>query len=218
MSYCTREQAKSAGARGSAAELDAAIADAQERVERYTGDVFEPTVLTVDADVDSEGFAYLPRRVIDVDSVSWYGVATPIDVAGYRVSSSSTPGGRDRIELAGSLGWSDITVNGAEPWNGGWLGYASRFGSPRVTVVGTFGWAEVPSQVRDATALLAAHLRGTDADAEDPTVQVDVEGNVLPVVESAKPAKSDSVRDRTTGSAVVDELLADYVRQPVRIG
>lgn len=218
MSYCSRDEAKSAGARGSIAELDAAIADAQERIERYTSDVFEPTQLTIEADVDSEGFAYLRRRIITIDSVSWYGVATPIDAAGYRVSSSSNPGGRDRIELAGSLGWADVTINGAEPWNGGWLGYASRYGPPRVVVEGTFGWQTVPSQVRDACALLAAHLRGADADAEDPTVQVDVEGNVLPVVESVKPAKSDSVRDRTTGSAAVDELLADYVRGVVRVG
>lgn len=230
MSYCTVAEAKSAGARGSQAEITAAIATAQERIDRYTSDVFEVTPLTIEATIDREGFAYLHRRVLTVSSVSWLGAASPIDPTGYRVSSSSAIGGRDRIELAGALGWSDITVLGAEPWNGGWVGYASRFGEPRVIVVGTFGWEAVPSQVRDACAQLAAHLRGTDADAEDPTILVDAEGNVMPVVESAQLTGGDAkyaaqveaqsvrtVRDRTTGSTVVDELLASYVREPVRI-
>lgn len=225
MSYCTADDAKSAGARGSIAEIAAAIAVAEERVNLYTGDVFEPTVLTIECDVDGDGYAYTRRRIVEIDSVSWLNVVTPIDPAGYRVSSSAVPGGRDRVELYGALGWSDITVLGAEPWNGGWVGYASRYGEPRVTVVGTFGWETVPSTVAHATALIAAMLRGSDADAEDPSVQVDVEGNVLPVVESVKrpelgtaaERESTTVRDRTTGSAAADELLAPYVREPVRM-
>lgn len=218
MTYCTVAEAKSAGARGSAAELAAAIADATQRVDRYCGDLFAPTPLTITAEVDGNGYAYVHRRIVSVSSVTWAGSVTPIDPVGYRVSSSSQLGGRDRIELAGALGWSDVTILGAEPWAGGWLGYASRFGAPTVDVVGVFGWDAVPGQVRDATAQLAAYLRGSDADADDPTAQVDVEGNVLPVAPSAQPAKEDSVRDRTTGSAVADELLADYVRAAVRIG
>jgi hypothetical protein len=176
--------------------------------------------------VDGEGFAYLHRRIVSITSVSWYGASTPIDPLGYRVSSSSAIGGHDRIELAGALGWSDITILGAEPWNGGWAGYSARYGGARVVVVGTFGWATIPGAVRDATAQLAAYLRGNDADAEDPSVLVDTEGTVLPVAPSvrkthqgtAEERESDTVRDRTTGYGVADELLADYVRRAVKIG
>jgi hypothetical protein len=226
MSYCTIEQAKSAGARGSDAEITQAIADAKERIDRYTSDVFEVTPLTIEADVDREGYAYLHRRIVTIDSVSWVAAGSVIDPTGYRVSSSTAVGGRDRIELAGALGWADITVLGAEPWNGGWAGLASRNGQlPRVVVVGTFGWATVPGQVRDACAQLTAFLRGIDADAEDPTILTDAEGNTMPVVESgrrppegtAAERESNTVRDRTTGSLVADELLASYVREPVRI-
>jgi hypothetical protein len=230
MSYCSIDEAKSAGARGSNDEITQAIADAQERIDRYTGDVFEIVPLTIEADVDREGYAYLHRRIVTIDSVTWLGAPTPIDAYAYRISSSATAvGGRDRIELASALGWSDVTVLGAEPWNGGWAGFASRYGSPRVSVVGTFGWATVPGQIRDACAQLAAYLRGLDADAEDPTILVDVEGNTMPVVPTARVSGETryaaqveaqsvrTVRDRTTGYVAVDELLASYVREPVRI-
>ena len=231
MSYCSIDEAKSAGARGSNDEITQAIADAQERIDRYTGDVFEIVPLTIEADVDREGYAYLHRRIVTIDSVSWVGVPSVIDPSGYRVSSSTAVGGRDRIELAGALGWADITVLGAEPWNGGWLGFATtrNWQLPRVSVVGTFGWAAVPGQIRDACAQLAAYLRGLDADAEDPTILVDVEGNTMPVVPTARVSGETryaaqveaqsvrTVRDRTTGYVAVDELLASYVREPVRI-
>lgn len=226
MTYCTEADARSAGARGSHAEIAAAITAAQERVDLYTGDTFQTVPLTVTAEVDQDGYAYLHRRIATITSVTWAGATAPIDPLGYRVSSSSVPGGRDRIELYGALGWADVTVLGAEPWNGGWVGFASRYGPPTVTVVGTFGWSSVPLQVRDATAALTAHLLGVDADRDDPTIYTDEEGNVLPVVTSPQqPAlptpehtyQGEQRTNRTTGSRVVDELLEAYVRTPVRI-
>jgi hypothetical protein len=226
--YCTTEQARSAGATGSDAEIAAAITAASTRVERYTSELFEPTALTLDLDVDSDGIARPRKRIQSVTSVTWYGAPAPIATTGYRVSSS-TNGGRDEIALYGDLSWADVTVLGAEPWNGGWANL-SRSRDPRVSVVGVFGWDAPPYDVVQATALIAAHIRDADVltDSAEGGTTADAEGNVLPVVppfssnETTEKAVEREVqqlglaRARTTGVLAADSLLASYVREPVR--
>lgn len=218
-SYCTADEAKSAGATGSAVELTAAILAASERVERYTSELFTPTAQTREVLVDVNGVAHVHKRIKTVTSVSWAGVGSALPVESYRVHSSSTIGGRDTIELV--LSYADVTVLGAEPWNGGWANLTNTR-DPRVTIVGTFGWDEPPQSVRMATALIAALIRGVDVDAEVPTLRADAEGNVLPVVPQRDSATTPApdrapLRSRTTGSAAADALLASYVREPVRM-
>lgn len=210
-SYCSVEEAKSAGATGSAAELNEAIQQASERVERYTSELFQPTVLTLVRAVDREGRVLMRKHVGSITSVSWLGVASPLVTTAYRVVG-------DVIYLSGALGWADVTVLGAEPWNGGWANLATHGGEQRVEVTGTFGYASPPADVRQATALIVAAIRGADVDSEVPTTRADAEGNVLPVVpQQTQQVDRAPLRSRTTGVARADDLLASYVREPVRV-
>lgn len=233
--YCTIEQAKSAGARGSDAEITAAIERASLRVSRYTGETFEPVAKTKRVKLGRDGRALVHERIVSVTAVRWAGVQQPIGVDGYRVESSIVDGVQDAIVLAGSQSWADVTVLGAEPWAGGWAGLSSqRRGDEKLDVEGTFGWATAPEDVAEATALVAAHLREGDelrdelpAESEQPNpIMTDDEGNVLPVVppfengteyEVERAARLNSrARSRTTGVVEADVLLASYVREPVR--
>lgn len=227
--YCTIAQAKSAGATGTDAEITEAIEDASERVDRYTGDLFEPTARTFELVVGGDGTVRVRRRIQSVTSVTWLGASVPMMESAYRVSSSKA-GGDDSIALYGDLSWADDTVLGAESWAGGWANLAGRRGrDPKVIVVGVFGWDAPPRDVTRATALIAAEMRRDDATPDAPvdgsTGSVsDTEGNVVPV---APPFAADEavaltqqlarVRHRTTGVLESDVLLAAYVREPVRM-
>lgn len=225
-SYCTDEQARSAGATGTVAEVAEAITVASDRVDRYTGDLFTPTARTFDLTVGGDGVVRVRRRIQSIASVTWAGAPDPMVVSAYVVSSSKA-GGHDTISLYGDLSWADVTVLGAEPWNGGWANLSSRGRDPHVIVVGVFGWDAPPLDVVQATAILAAKIRGSDvlADADPGGGTVaDTEGNVVPV---APPFVADEavaltqqlarVRNRTTGAIEADVLLATYVREPVRM-
>lgn len=225
--YCTLDQARDAGATGSETELHAAISAASDRVTRFTHELFAETQLTIVRPIAADGCIYTHTRIVDVAAVRYVGWATPIDVTSYRVLSSSVDGQVDAIILAGTLAWSDITVLGAEPWNGGWanLMYGNSQAQPQVEIDGTFGWTVAPVDVAEATARIAAVLRRSDktpeASSEDSSA-VDDEGNVIPVVPPFSTAASDvaqlvRTRVRTTGSRVADDLLMSYVREPVRI-
>lgn len=225
--YCTLDEARSEGARGSDAEVTAAIVEASERVERYTGELFELTPLTIEVVVDSDGIGRVRKRIESISTVTWYGAPQPVAATAYRVSSSKTPGGRDQLAMYGDLAWADVTVLGAEPWNGGWANLAGR--EPRLSIVGVFGWNDAPPAVRRATAKIAAQIRLDDRLTDGGTVDhADDEGNVLPVVppfasnDTTEHAVDSAVqqlglaRSRTTGVVEADVLLASYVREPVR--
>lgn len=226
--YCTIDEAKSAGATGSDAEITAAIEAASSRVERYTSEVFAPIEKTKRVVVGRSGVALVHERIVSIDSVTYVGAQTPIDASGYRVDSSSIEGAQDAIALVGALSWADATVSGAEPWNGGWAGLAKSYGDTQIDVAGTFGWTATPVDVSRATALVAAVLRGADLTPETPTpTQSDNEGNVLPVVPPfdddaasgllQRTLAAGRLRDLTTGSVEADALLASFVREPVRM-
>lgn len=216
MSYCTREDVKSHGGSGSTAELDAAIVVAMERVDRYCGEWFELRAATLQLRVDEDGIARAHKRIESVTSVTFLGAPSPLLPSAYAVSSSKTSGGRDRIVPHGAFGWADVTVLGAEPWNGGW---SNLLRQRELTVVGTFGWADTPAGVREATAIIAAQVRSGDVDSEIASQRADEEGNVLPVVPGRVVVVDDRapLRARTTGSAQADALLAPFIREPVRV-
>lgn len=219
--YCSVEDAKSAGASGSDEEITAAILEASQRVTRYTSELFAPTPLTIECDVDNDGLAHVRKRIQSVASVTWTGAPQPVAPTAYRVNSSTTVGGRDTIGMYGDLSWADVTVLGAEPWNGGWANLSGRV--PRISIVGVFGWDVPPPAVRRATALIAARIRRDDHVTEDGSpsgTAADTEGNVLPVVppfnDDDELQKAAVVRSRTTGVLEADAELAPYVREPVR--
>lgn len=230
-SYCSTDDARSAGATGTEAEIVQAILDASDRVDRYTGELFTPTARTFDLTVGGDGVVRVRRRIQSITSVTWAGAPDPMIPSAYVVSSSKA-GGRDTISLYGDLSWADVTVLGAEPWNGGWANLSSRGRDPRVIVVGVFGWDAPPYDVRQATALIASGIRSddvlTDAATDSGTV-ADTEGNVVPVAPPFTDAGTTQqavqnaveqlarVRSRTTGALAADTLLATYVREPVRM-
>jgi len=224
--YCTLDQAKSAGATGSDTEIGEAIVQASDRVTRYTGELFTPTTQTRQVRVDGDGVARVRQRIQAVTSVTWLGASTPVDPTAYIVSSSTVIGGDDTITLYGNLAWADITVYGAEPWVGGWANL-SHSREPTVVVVGSFGWTSPPVDVALATALIAAHIRASDADTEAGAAAgtvADPEGNVVPTAPPFTDNDTDDavalqarVRYRTTGVLEADAMLAPFVREPVRI-
>ncbi|MFH9826728.1 hypothetical protein [Streptomyces bobili] len=171
------------------------------------------------ADVAPGGLVILPRRVRTVTAVQPVleaddGAAIPSTA--YRVTSSKVLGQIDAVHLAWG-GWDDL-VAGAESYNGGWLGLWERWGAEQVKVSGSFGDDEAPLLVAQGNALLAAHLQAqaapSDADAaQDPSLQVDDEGNNV-AIEDTDDAPSDVVDPSpSTGSTQVDALLVGYMNR-----
>lgn len=220
MAYCSIEAARNAGVTGTDAEVAAWITAAQEAIERYTQQVFEPTDLVVVSDVGAEGLVILPRRVRTVTAVMPVLEADDgpsIPSSAYRVTSSDVLGQVDAVHL-GWGGYDDL-VAGAESYNGGWLGLWERWGAEQVKVIGSFGYNAVPLLVGQACALLAADLQGkaapSDGDAtEDSSLQVDDEGNNVAIEDSDDDASSEPVApSASTGSTQVDALLAGYLNR-----
>jgi hypothetical protein len=217
VAYCSIEAAKNAGVTGTDAEVTAWITAAQEAIERYTQQVFEPTDLVVVADVGADGLVILPRRVRSVTSVMPVlepDDGTSLPASSYRVTSSRVLGQVDAVHLAWG-GYDDLVV-GAESYNGGWLGLWERWGAEQVKVVGSFGYDTVPLLVGQACALLAAHLQAqaqpSDADAAaDPGLQVDDEGNNVAIEDDDGPDDAPSSPTSSTGSTQVDALLTGYL-------
>ncbi|MEU3962919.1 hypothetical protein AB0F42_24455 [Streptomyces buecherae] len=218
--YCSVQQARDAGAAGTDAEVTAWITAAMERITSYTLQLFEPTVMVVVADVGADGLVLLPRRVRQVTAVTPVGGpsdAPSLPVGAYVVTSSDVLGQVDAVRLA--WGGYDDLVAGAESWNGGWQGLLDRWSAEQVRVEGTFGYAEVPPLVAQATALLAAHLQGaaspTDPDAPGGGLDVDDEGNNVRI--EADTPSSPVAASSSTGSTQVDALLVGYLNHGVSL-
>ncbi|MGW5130359.1 hypothetical protein [Streptomyces sp. NPDC004135] len=219
MAYCSVEDAKNAGCTGSDAEVAAWIAAAQEAIERYTQQCFEPTDLVVVADVAPGGLVILPRRVRTVTSVMPVLEADDgpsIPPTAYRVTSAAVLGQVDAVHLAWA-GYDDL-IAGAESWNGGWAGLLTRWGAEQVKVVGEFGYDAPPLLVNRACALLAADLQAkaspSDADAaQDPSLQVDDEGNNVAIEDTDDAPSTPPAPSSSTGSTQVDALLVNYLNR-----
>ncbi|MGW2210121.1 hypothetical protein [Streptomyces sp. NPDC001781] len=225
MAYCSIEAARNAGATGTDAEVAAWITAAQEGIERYTQQLFEPTDRVVVADVGADGLVILPRRVRSVTSVAPVldddGASLPS--SSWRLTSSDVLGQVDALHLA--WGGYDDLVAGAESYAGGWLGLWEQWGAEQVRVTGEFGYAAPPLLVGEACALLAAHLQAkaqpSDADAaQDSSLQVDDEGNNVAIEDTDDdPSETPVAPSASTGSTQVDALLAPYMnRGPSLIG
>lgn len=212
MAYCTLTEARAAGATGTDGEVTQAIADAQELVDRHTGDSFEEGEQTVTATIGANGLALLPRRVSAITSVTFVGASSAIDASAYRLRKSSTPGDVDAIEMVG-YGYGQFAYNdliaGAERWNGGYANLSQS--GRRITVVGTFGWDAVPLAVRRATALLAAAATTNPTGDELAGVQsLSVEGYSVTYTSDGTGV--------TTGHPEADRLLAGFRRRKIRAG
>jgi hypothetical protein len=214
---CTEEQARTAGCTGDTPTVLAWIAAATVRITRYTSQLFEPTTVAVVADVGAGGLVLLPRRVRTVTSVSpvWDGAgeAPSLPPSAYRVTSSSTLGAVDAVQIR--LGGYDDLVCGAESYNGGWANLFARYWSQQVTVLAEFGYDETPPEVTQGAALLAASMQAaaapSDADATvDAGLDVDDEGNNVRIT-TDDDADAGASPASTTGNPAVDALLAPYI-------
>lgn len=217
MGYSTEAQARDAGAVGTTAEVLAAIAAADATIDNFTGDTFAPVAGAVVVDVFPNGVGLLRRRVQSVSAVQDIGGTVTFPAGAYIVTSSETPGEVDAVVFGGS-GLSDPLILGAEPWNGGYMGLVSQAAGQRVKVTGSFGWDAPPPAVVSASTILAAEATLADAAAAAGTnLTTDDEGNVLNIsLNGTDPATGEPVAP-TTGSAVVDAMLAPYVRSRLRL-
>lgn len=214
MSYASIDQARVAGATGTDRDVQAALDAARTLVERFTGDLFAPTQLTVVARVSGDGTALLPYRVQSVDRVRMVGVNYDLQPDAYLVLSSALPGQIDAVLLGGGASSGNMLVLGAEPWNGGWQNL-TRTTTGQCEVTGTFGHSVVPPAVADAAAALAAaRTQGQLLVPVVGAVSTDDEGNAVSItVDATQPVR----RTPTTGVDSVDALLMPYVRESVTV-
>lgn len=228
MTYCTLAEARAAGAVGTDAQVNEAISMAAARVETFTGDYFEPRVLTILARVGGDGRALMPHRLTTAAGVTEVKDADTDQVFGaesWRAYSSLMPGEVDAVGVGPAHRGYNILVNGMEPWN--------RYNLPRrIIVTASFGWDTPPTAVHIATAMLAAdwtkaHRGDEDGDPLTPnaidTTGADPEGNVIPVVPPFGTDQDTTLGDdvtsrRTTGNRRVDALLVDYRRDRILTG
>ena len=208
--------------------VDAAIAAAQLRVDRFTAWWWEPRTATVVADLGGNGSAVLPRQIDATAGVTvrYVGATADLPSTAYTVRSSRTPGQYDGILLG--LGYADPLIAGAEPWSGGWQnlvtgnGALNPLASAQVQVTGTFGEASVPAEVVAATAQLAAAITAggipLPVAGGAPPAGVDAEGDTLvveaPTVQATE--SPDTQPTRTTGLAAADAILAPLQHRRVR--
>lgn len=220
MAYCTVDQARAAGCTGTDLEVASWIALAQTRVDAYCQQVFEPTDMTVAADVAPDGLILLPRRVRSVSAVvvadgGVGGDGVTLPAAAYRVTSSATLGDVDAVQLY-ATGWDDL-VAGAESYNGGWAGLLDRLAAERALVDGSFGYDTPPPGVDLATAMVAAYVQqvttgqtAPDGTAPPGGVNTDDEGNNVAITDETTAVAADSPAAPSTGVAAADKLLAQY--------
>jgi len=146
MAYCTSDDVELYININQVPDIDAVIAAAQDKIDKYTDDIFEPTAMTVYTESNRAYFAELPYTTQSVDSV----VALPnnitLDPSTYNFENYKRP----ILRLYSTTPWS-VLVAGLEPWSN------DITSNIRVAVTGVFGYAETPFQIRNATALLAAY-------------------------------------------------------------
>lgn len=227
-SYCTLAEARAAGAIGDDTAVDRAVREAQDRVDRFTGDRFTPRTMTVVARVGGDNRALLPYRLTTRDSVTEVRdnrTDTVLATSMWRAYSSSVNGEVDAIGLGRDHVGTNILVVGLEPWSSGGTGW------DKVEVTGTFGWAVTPHSVEWATARVAGVVsrEWIDPDPDDnpatptPTTQAiaDPEGNVLPVVppfvSEDGSGQPDAAGERTTGDRQADAALIPFRRNQLQI-
>lgn len=215
--YVSLQEARAAGATGSDAQVAAAIAAAEVRVDRFTGQRWQPTAMTVAGRITGKGVVLLPRQIDATAPVAvrYQGSTADLPTSGYQVTSSRMVGGIDALYLG--AGGGSILIAGAEPYNGGWANLLPRTGT--VLVTGTFGTATTPYEVKRATGLLAASLTGTGPTDTVDGPTVNDEGETL-AIEPAEVRASGAVAAgpiRTTGLESADALLLPLVRRRVRL-
>jgi hypothetical protein len=203
MAYCADADVVAAGA--PAGSYPAQIAEAKERIDRFTGDTFETTpALVVVTQFGASGVAVLPRRfqaVTQVQLIGPTGIFTTLDPSAYVVRLGGTPGDVDAIELM--WGYDDLIV-GAERWNGGFLNLGR--GTRRIQVTGTGGYTTTPATVKTCAAKLAAWL------VNQPQYGSGEPAGVTNLAVEGMAVTYDTEFILTTGLPEVDRMLLQFSR------
>lgn len=207
MAYCTPEDVTRYATLTAQADANEAIAVATDIIHLYTGDRFSTTTVPVTTVTNSQGLARLPytARTVTAVALADSGELLPADCWVFTNGRNAT------IRVFSNLPTS-VLIAGREPWT---PTTANR--GIRINVEGTFGFAVTPAAVKEATAMLAAHYltstgQATLTEAGIPTVNtnegiasISVEGYAVTYTQSSSEKAS-------TGSTVVDRMLAPYRR------
>lgn len=193
-------------------QITAALGDARRLIDAYTGEWWEPTDATIVGRIGADGLVLLPFRAGAVTAVQIDGTGTDLPATAYRVTSSSTVGALDAVQL-GAQSYADPLVVGAEPWRGG---FANLFrGAQRVRVTGTFGHTDAPPEIADAAVALAVWRLTGGSLVRAAAPDTDDEGNTVTITVDAAAATRTSP---TTGLGNVDAALVSLVRRHALIG
>jgi len=144
---------------GDAAYIATVITEVEAWVQLDLADDFEPPTPdndeTIELDGKGERRLYIPRRVRSLTTVKTRdlnGVLTLEDSTTYRLHSSlnstGTAMGLDGVGRPSKVDWLDV-ISGRTLTTGVW-----PWGSQTVQLVGKFGWAAVPTDIKRLTALL----------------------------------------------------------------
>lgn len=231
--YASIAQARAVAVDGLDALSDQVVADAVEDasdlVDRFTGRPWGQQARSLVVAPSASGRAWLPVEPSETDPVSIVDVRT---VDGQVVPLAlwhwvpALPGGSSYVQVGSPVSrGSNMLVKGAEPWAGGWDGFAGRrLGrSSRIVVAGTFGTPRIPTAIQTATAVLAVVSlgRAVTETLTSPAVTYD---NVKSISEEGfsvtfeNPVPLPVGRSvSTTGNAVADRLLDVHVLAAPRL-
>jgi hypothetical protein len=189
---------------GTNAYLDAVVASVTTRVEEDLNDDFEPAGGDPDETIDLDGGGYrrlyVPRRIRSLTTVSTraddgtltaqattlWRLHKSLNTAGTAMSDGQTV---DYIEV---IGTKNLSVTG-----GGW-----PYGTQTVQLVGKFGWATVPDDIKRLVALRVYGMVKAKADPLTTIVQRTTNDAVL-----------------TFGPSTEEtEIVERYRRDPVAVG
>lgn len=213
--YATLEQARAGGATGTDDDVRAALLTARRAIDRFTGDTFAPTRMQIISRARPDGTVLLPRIVRAIDTVRALDSPTALAAGSWRAESSRVPGGVDAVKIGGR-GLGDPLILGAEPWAGGWNGFAAGFGGSAVEVVGTFGWDSPPPEVVAASVTIAASVTAGTIPPSSSGLDTDDDGNVVRVTVGG--SGNPGTGRNTTGLGDADAMLSSLVRSPARFG
>lgn len=191
------------------ADVAGAIAAAQEKVNLYTGDLFETTNLTVYGEGNRLNVVDLPYTTQSIASVASSADGTVLSEDAWSFENGKPA----RVRIYPTAAWS-ILIAGSEPYN-----VSARPGIARVNITGVFGTPTVPAPIKEATALLAASFlastgQGTLTAGAESNLGAPNDVSSITVEGYSVTYRDSNVDDlsQTTGLTSVDRMIAPYRR------
>jgi hypothetical protein len=146
MAYCTQADVARYININQVPDIDSVIAAAQDKVEKYTDDIFETRALTVYTETNRANTAPLPYRTQSVAEVVILPRETVLNPTSWVFEGGDFP----RVRVYATTPFNLLTA-GQEPW------VITKLPKMRLKVSGVFGYEQTPFQIVEGTALLAAY-------------------------------------------------------------